>query len=314
METMVAKGITRSFGVMITIIILLITFVHQSAFGYMCWSCDSEAREEIQNLIRLTKVDPYNRITTYLQSKEQVELLLNALDNEKYYVKKAGIEILHDLLTQANISQQMTSDLVIPSINSFIQSRLEEDTLQHQNYLLLYLGRDALWCAEKYILSEEDKTAALLAAVESTDNRLRRVALEMLLNINGNYEGVIGNLLRIKEKRENKGLLEAASRIQYCVKKIEIRQSLLAMDNSQKNTYFDDLLDEYVHKKRGWGTNEFVLWLITQFKLIGDNSSILTLRHIWNNESYNFAYRSAAQEALIYLEVITSEERSIIVD
>jgi hypothetical protein len=307
---MFTKSITSRFKVMMAIIILLITSGYRIAFGYGCWSCDSEVREEIQDLIRLTKVDSYNRITTYLHTNEEVKLLLNALDHENFYVKKASIEMLHDILKQANISQQMTSDLVIPSLHNFIQFRLEEDTLQHQKKLLLDIGRYALWCAEQYILSEEEKNAALLTAVESTDNHLRRVALEMLSNINSNYEGVIGNLLRIKENRESQGLREAASRIQYCVKIIEIRQSLLVMDNTQKNTYLNKLLDEYVFKKRGWGTNEFVLWLITRLKLIGDNSSILSLRHIWNNESFNSSYRSAAQEALIYLEAITPEERT----
>lgn len=311
---MVTKRITGRFKVMMTIIILLISIGYQINFGYEPWKCDLEVREEIRELIRLSKVDPYNRITTYLHSKEEVELLLNALDNEKYYVKKASIEILHDLLTQANIPQQMTSNLVIPSLKSFIQSRLEEDTLQHQNNLLLYLGRNTLWCAEKYILDDKVKNAALLTAVEGTDEDRFRSALEMLSNINGNYKSVIRNLSLIKEKRENQGLRERASRIQYCVKIIEIRQTLLMMDNTQKNTYFNALFNEYVFKKRGWGTHEFVLWLITQFKLIGDNSSIVSLKNIWNNESFYIFYRSAAQEALIYLEVITPEERSIIVD
>lgn len=331
---MVRNKIAMHLKFLMTIIVLFITLDNAATFAYVCCLCNNckLERKEADELIRLTKFDRYNNLSSYLPTQKELGLLLNPLvyDNlsikkkryekfsveetchERYKEERAGLEILLALVRQSNISQQITSDLVIPSLEGFIEFFRAEDTLQFQNRFILDSGRRALWCAEQYILNDDAKNMALLAAVESNDNDLRRIALDMLSDIDGNFGSVKRSLLRIKEKREKQGLREAASRIQYCVKIIEIRQTMLVMDYTQKNTYLKALFDEYVYKKRGWGTHEFVLWLITQFKLIGDNSSILSLKDIWNNESFYTFYRSAAQEALIYLEAIAPEERTLI--
>ena len=305
--------ITGYCGIMIITVILLMTFGCQITFAYGCWSCGEEARKAIQELIRLTKVDSYNNITTYLHTTEEVELLLNALDHESSHVRLVSLDILIDLFRQSNISQQMTSNLVLQSLQHFVQFCPEKDTILIKT--ILPRGRIALWCAEQYILSEEDKNTALISVVEGPDDNRMRIALDMLSNCNGNCENVIEDLLRAKEKKENMGLKEAASRIQYCITEIRIKESLLTMDNTQKNAYLNELFNEYVLKKPGWGNHEFVLWLITRLKLIGDDGSILSLKRIWKNEildsAYASNYRSAAQEALIYLKAINPEDRTI---
>jgi len=310
--------ITCHFRVMINIIILIITFGCQSAPAYNCWSCSKEENQAIQDLIRSAKVDSYNNITTYLHTADEVELLLNALDNKSLQVKRTSLEILRDLFRQSNISQQMALNLVIPALKNFIHLCSTEDTLNFRVEAILNSGRIALWCAEQYVLNEEDKNRALMGVVDGSAKDLgvdlRPIALDMLSDCNSNCENVIEDLLRIKEMRENQGFREQASRIQYCIKIIRNRESLLQIDETQKITYLNDLFKENAYNNQGWGAKEFGLWLITKIKLIGGNSAILSLKYIWNNESLDSVYRAAAQEALIYLNAIKPEERTIFYD
>ncbi|MCP4582126.1 MAG: hypothetical protein GY839_10955, partial [candidate division Zixibacteria bacterium] len=228
------------------------------------------------------------------------------------------LDILTALFTQSNISQKMTSNLVIPLLKNFVRFCSDEDTLQHQIKSVLNCGRRALWCAEQYILSDDDRNAALIAVVDGS-TRIPNMhhcgtPLDMLSNTNLNYKSVIEKLLRVKKKKETQGFRDDARRIQYCITKIGIRENLLQMDNTRKNTYLNELFNEHAFKEQSWQTTGFGLWLIARIKLIGDMNAILSLKHIWSNESLDSSYRSAAQEVLIFLKAIKPEERTIFFD
>jgi hypothetical protein len=326
--------IVNHFIVRISITSLILFVGFQITFAYECCMCENckKERSEAEDLIARTKFDKYNKIASKIQTGKEFELIISVLDPDSVEIKKkryenyrvddnchqrfrrerTSLDIIIALLRQSDLSGEMTSVRVIPSLRGFIQLFQPADTIQNHYRITLGQARRTLWCAEQHVLSVEDKNAALLEAVAGPDNFKSRVALDMLSDIDYKFESIIGDLWRIREEKEKQGLKEAASRIQYCIKIIGIRQSLRAMDNRQKFTFLNDLFKKYAFEKRGWGTNEFVLWVITRLKLIGDNASIESLGHIWNNESYHIAYRTAAQEALISLGTITPEERKIV--
>ncbi|MCP4580810.1 MAG: hypothetical protein GY839_04285, partial [candidate division Zixibacteria bacterium] len=181
---------TGDLIIMINILILLIAFGCQITFAYtgcLCDACNDE-RKEAWDLINSTMFDSHNRISTYLHTTNEVILLLKVLDYEgfqaklasygyfneeqKYHgafkVQRTSLDILTALFTQSNISQKMTSNLVIPLLKNFVRFCSEEDTLQFQIKLVLDRGRTALWCAKQYILSDEDRNAALIAVVDGS--------------------------------------------------------------------------------------------------------------------------------------------------
>lgn len=266
-----------------------------------------EVRQEIEKLYELSGMEPHTGIVVASLSSQALDTLLAALQHDSYLVRGHAIEMLIGVLGHTDVSRQVARGQILPAISQLMKDSTADDESRIGS--TIELGHLALWSAEQHALDDTQKVPSLLDAVKGPDNSRMRLAIDHLVRI-GSEEARVG-LLRAAERKEKQGLNEAAYRIKLGADRITIQMKLETLDATEKVSYLTDWLNDFIMRKKGWGVQEFVIWLITEIGLRDNDAAVVELRKVWRNQTFDVEYRYAAQEALIRLKIIEPKEREI---
>jgi hypothetical protein len=260
----------------------------------------TEAAQQSKELLEAVGVDDLGRLGVVEYDPPLLEKLLEGVESPD--VRIDALNLLTRVLRQWKLPPE-----ALDAIASKVRRLQGEPWARDQVKLMEWHLR--LLRAKR----EETKLAVAKEGLRSGWLAMMPVAINFF--VQRGDEVAKAHLEEAKREKLNHSDKDLAHRLELGLEMIEVNKALAGRREEEQVEFLFSVFQEYVQRKLGWGTQEFVLWVIGKIDAIDSPQAVSTLKQIYESKEYGddrIYYRYAAQEALVRKGELLPEQRKVI--
>lgn len=297
----------------LTSVLLVVLSINSSLAKRFPYDMPKEAEEAILQLENALEVDIDTGQIMRPYSEWMSSMLTNGLNSQHQEVKERSLSLLIDLMKQQSIPSSVLELTIRPILEKIQQ---EANSSMNTKYInLARLARRLSWHIQLDEIPEDSQHLTFLY------NNLENLsdgyyysfaAMDQLVQLGSDEAKQIleKKMREAQNKSMDSGILRKAS---TSITKITIWQKLQSLSPPDQTVELSNLIS-FFKDDREFHNKELIIWLLQKLAIVNGQSAKEVLIHIWQDPSYSLDYRSIVEKELVKQGIITTEERTTILD
>lgn len=267
-------------------------------------------QQELGKLFETLGLDKLPGIITKSYSDPMMDSLLSSLDNQSPFMKMHVLNLLALVVKQLHVPQPILQNRLIPQLMPLIRhqsANVDDKTADVSRY-----AQRVLWQIQVKELEDDHERKEFLKTYigQTTDEFYYSFEAMAYLAQIGDDEAKAILMNALQSAKVHRLTHQIRTRLAESIEQIDIIQQTKTLTPTDQAQYLRERIKKYKDAPTTTKGNLF-RWLIWRLEKMNHPAAIQVLKDIWKDEAYDSDYREEAQESLMRLGAIQSQERQL---